>query len=257
MSIQHRRGDIKDFDPSKMKPAEWAFPSDGTARYCVEPGMVKTAATTEDLQSLLDSTPEAYSALKQCIADLGNNPSELTSILSNISALQNGKLDKTGDSSNNVAKFTENSSDVDIMSGETHATLFGKILKSIKTLRNGKINTSDITQTTATNDSTKVPSSAVTNGIAQSVQMLNDNLAVKYINNTTSTAQALIEAYYATMSDNTYKIVTIRPSDENRCALIIRYLSTYGVYVEFLYGGTLRYHSMANGIWTTKTVTLS
>jgi hypothetical protein len=84
-------------------------------------------------------------------------------------ALNDAKLDKTGDSKDNTATFTEAVADADIASGETHATLFGKILKSIKTLRTGKINTSDIIQTTATNDTAKVPSSAVTYGIQQSL----------------------------------------------------------------------------------------
>lgn len=45
------------------------------------------------------------------------------------------KLDKTGDSKDNIISFTESANDSDIASGDSHATLFGKILKSIKTLR--------------------------------------------------------------------------------------------------------------------------
>lgn len=47
----------------------------------------------------------------------------------------NNKLDKTGDSKDNKVTFTEAAADTDIASGDTHATLFGKILKSIKSLK--------------------------------------------------------------------------------------------------------------------------
>jgi hypothetical protein len=45
------------------------------------------------------------------------------------------KLDKIGDSKDCTVTFTEAATDEDIASGETHNTLFGKILKSIKTFR--------------------------------------------------------------------------------------------------------------------------
>ncbi len=58
------------------------------------------------------------------------------------SALDNGlgnKLEADGDSKDNTVTFTEATEDVDIVSGETHATLFGKILKSIKSLKTNKL----------------------------------------------------------------------------------------------------------------------
>lgn len=93
MAINHRRGKIGDFDPNKMTTAEWAFPDDGTARYCVAPGNVKTVATKEELQEILTSSPEAYQALLQLINNLEDNPSELTNILNNIVDLQANKID--------------------------------------------------------------------------------------------------------------------------------------------------------------------
>jgi hypothetical protein len=45
------------------------------------------------------------------------------------------KLDKTGDSKDNVVSFTEAAEDADIQSGDKHTTIFGKILKSIRTFR--------------------------------------------------------------------------------------------------------------------------
>lgn len=46
----------------------------------------------------------------------------------------NNKLNKTGDLKDNVVTFTENEERADIVSGETTSTLFGKILKWLKSL---------------------------------------------------------------------------------------------------------------------------
>lgn len=135
MAIQHRRGLKVDFDPNKMLPGEFAYALD-TAElfYCYGVGNVKRLATIEDLQILLDTNETAYTALQQLIAEL-ENETVLTGILSDISNLQDNKLDKTGVSNNNTVIFSEASEDEDIVSGETHTILFGKILKSIKTFR--------------------------------------------------------------------------------------------------------------------------
>ena len=144
----------------------------------------------------------------------------------------------THDSKDNTVTFEESEEDEDIGSGETHATLFGKIKKAIIALRSGKIdktekgepggiatlgedgkvpndqlppissdasdiaydntnsggleaenvqdaidelqvkkiNKTDIAQTTEVNDANKVPSSAVTHNLAQSLNELNNNL---------------------------------------------------------------------------------
>lgn len=180
MAIQNRRGLMADFDPNKLLPGEFAFPLDtGEVYYCVAPGNVKRVVTEEELQEILTSSPEAYTALKQLLSDLEDDPSELTNILTNISNLQSGKLDKTGDSKYNTVTFTEAEEDENIESGEPHYTLFGKILKSIKTLRNsltGKFDKANVVQSAEIDDEDKVASAAVTNGLAQSVSELNDNL---------------------------------------------------------------------------------
>lgn len=95
MSINHRRGKLIDFDPYKMTTGEWAFPDDGTARYCVSPGVVKTAATKEDLQNILNSSAEAYQALQKLINDLTADPNQLTTILNDILELQSNKIGKS------------------------------------------------------------------------------------------------------------------------------------------------------------------
>ncbi len=48
------------------------------------------------------------------------------------------------DSKDNTVTFTEAEEDTNITSGEKHSVLFGKILKSIKTLREGKVDNSRV-----------------------------------------------------------------------------------------------------------------
>lgn len=197
MAIRTRRGNNSQFDKNKLLTGEQALVIDkGELWFCYGPGQSKLLMTAEDLQNKLNASPNAYAALQQLITDLNNNPSELTNILSNISALQTGKLDKTGDSKDNTVTFTEAATLTNIATGESHTTITGKIKKflswigtitltttaqtisgAINELVSGKFNKSDIIQTTAVNDANKVPSSAVSYSLAQSIQTLNDNLA--------------------------------------------------------------------------------
>jgi hypothetical protein len=131
MAIRLRRGNNADFDPNKLIAGELGLVLDaGKLYFCYSAGNTKQLTTADEIQTLLNAAPAAYTALQQVLVDLANNPSELTNILNNITALQTGKIDKTS-----------------------------------------------IIQTTATNDSTKVPSSAVTYGLQQSVTAISDNLA--------------------------------------------------------------------------------
>lgn len=50
----------------------------------------------------------------------------------------------TQNSKDNTTSFSEAASDTDIASGDKHSTIFGKILKSIKTLRSGKLNIANL-----------------------------------------------------------------------------------------------------------------
>ena len=98
------------------------------------------------------------------------------------------KLDKTGDSKDNTTTFTQASTLSNINSGDTHSTIFGKIAKlfsfigitaltttaqtisaAINELVSSKINKSDITGQSTTNDANKVPSSQVTYAQGQAI----------------------------------------------------------------------------------------
>ncbi len=93
MAIQMRRGNDANFDPNKLLAGEFAYVLDkGELYYCYSPGNVKKLMTYNDMQSILDASPEAYAALKQLIEDLESDPSEITNILCNIASLQSGKI---------------------------------------------------------------------------------------------------------------------------------------------------------------------
>jgi hypothetical protein len=96
MAIRIRRGNQVDFDPNKLVPGELGLVLDaGKLYFCYSAGNTKQLTTAEDVQTLLNASPDAYTALQQCITDLNNNPSELTNILNNISTLRSSKIDKT------------------------------------------------------------------------------------------------------------------------------------------------------------------
>lgn len=133
--IKLRRGIEANFIPTNLLPGELHITTDtGKVHYCYSAGNIKQLATIEQLQALLNVSPEAYLALQQLITEL-QDETVLTGLLADMASLQAYKLDKTGDSKDNTVTFTEATTETDIATGENHATLFGKILKSIKTFR--------------------------------------------------------------------------------------------------------------------------
>lgn len=152
MAIQNRRGNYADFDENKMLPGEFAYALD-TAElfYCVAPGTVRRCATKEELEQILTSAPEAYSALQELIADL-ENQTVLTGILADINNLKSTKLAITGDSKTNTTTFVEASTLANINSAETHATLFGKIKKFFSFVGTTTLTTTAQTVSAAANE---------------------------------------------------------------------------------------------------------
>jgi len=143
-----------------------------------------------DLSGIITDANTAKDALDTIVTTANNIKDELEDIIAGTDFEQvlyelNNKLDKDGDSKDNTVTFEEAEVDDDIESGETHSTIFGKILKAIKTLRSGKVNKSDIVQTAEVNDTNKIPSSAVTNGLKQDINELNNKLTVQTVDLTT------------------------------------------------------------------------
>lgn len=103
----------------------------------------------------------------------------------------NDKLDKTGDTKDNTVTFEQAAEDGELTSGSKLSALFGLIKKKfadILTSLAGKIDKTSIAQTTEVNDSTKVPSTAVTHGMQQNIVknandigVLTNNLNYNYV----------------------------------------------------------------------------
>jgi hypothetical protein len=64
MAIQNRRGNKIDFDPNKMLPGEFGYVLNDTPYpslyYCYSPGNVKRLMTSDDVQTILNSSKSAY-----------------------------------------------------------------------------------------------------------------------------------------------------------------------------------------------------
>lgn len=114
-----------------------------------------------------DTTTGSVIATYDLEADVGTvtevgtfiNKTYLQSIEDNL-----GQAIQIGDETNaNKVTFSENVTDVDITSGETHSVLFGKILKSIKTMRLNVTNI--INGNTSVGKATKLTTARTINGI--------------------------------------------------------------------------------------------
>lgn len=93
MAIQHRRGADKDFQPSKMLPAEIAITTDGTRKVyaAFAAGDVKELASKEDIQNIVDefkSNTEDISKLYEENVELKSDLSNLGDSVSDISFLE-------------------------------------------------------------------------------------------------------------------------------------------------------------------------
>lgn len=174
MAIQLRRGNYTDYDSSKMKNGEVAVvqagdpaTSDGKSAYMDINGTSKRLVFSDELINELNKkvdkeTGKSIVAVDSELSTTSENPVQnkvvtggLNSIINNlstlsnaISALDNAKLEKTGDSQNNTVTFTS-SDDVDtnitkdtswltvpkLTSGSTHKSLFESISQMFKNVR--------------------------------------------------------------------------------------------------------------------------
>jgi hypothetical protein len=152
------------FDTPNLKGADGTGAGDMTANVYDPQGKA------QDIFNYADSKiPKAEKGTANGVATLGAD--------GKVPAEQLPEINE--DTMNSTVTFSEAESDINIVSGETHATLFGKILKSIKTIKAALANKFDIANlihTTEINDTAKVPSSAVTYSLANQITGLNDNL---------------------------------------------------------------------------------
>lgn len=171
MAIRNRRGNKADFDPGKMLSGESAVVIDNEEMHIAfAPGRTKKIATYEDMvQNIKDANQE--------IVD------EITSGANAVANVVEGVLDGVNhlidDTSGKYYKIGANNGEVYLeeIPPDTDPPMSETILDDIADLKNDKFDKTNIIQTTAVNDASKVPSSAVTYSLANQVTQLNDNLA--------------------------------------------------------------------------------
>jgi hypothetical protein len=123
-----------------IESAENSREADEALRKLAEAEREASAQLTIDAANKANAAADRYDQAKHETTDI------------NIIDLRENKLDKTGDSKDNTVTFTESTEDLDIASGESHSTIFGKILKTLKTVRTGllgKLDKSNVATATA------------------------------------------------------------------------------------------------------------
>ncbi|MBP1926837.1 hypothetical protein J2Z76_002707 [Sedimentibacter acidaminivorans] len=106
--------------------------------------------SAEDFENEVNSINTEIVALNEHIDDLNGNKADLVG--GKVPSEQLPEMDyinPTDNTKDNIVSFIEASTDIDIKTNETHSTLFGKILKSIKTLRTSISNIINGTTTVA------------------------------------------------------------------------------------------------------------
>ncbi len=134
---------------------------------------------------------------------------------------------KTHDTKDSGVSFTEASVLGNINSGETHATIFGKIKRffsligttalttaaqtitgAINELVSGKINKTDIVNTDTVNDTTKVASAAVARVLGMEIDTVNNNLVTTSVSSAVTISNGSVSASM-NKADYTGKSVTL------------------------------------------------
>lgn len=157
MAVQVRRGSYVNFDPNKLVPGEWAAVTagdpnseDGMAVYmCFVVGTVKRMATYEDMQENINAVTASIqaqltAAVQQAVweAETATSNAETAATAANaaaqeadeatqeaLDAAEEARSYVLGDISDKTVTFSEASARENINTGESTATLFGKIKK--------------------------------------------------------------------------------------------------------------------------------
>ena len=165
MAIQFRRGSYDDFDPAKLVEGELAVvlsddPNSSTGRalyVCFTPGVVKRIADYEDIEDLIDDATEDVqasflSAITQAISAAGTATSAANTAASNATtaagtantaasaandAAAAASAAAGGDVSSKTVTFETAESRSNVASGDSLATLFGKIKKWFSDIQDG------------------------------------------------------------------------------------------------------------------------
>ena len=170
MAIQSRRGNISDFDKSKMLPGEWGIALDSQEAFvCFGAGTTKKMATYEDYQDMIDDCITVTQTAQGVVDSFNNLEIEKLAIddasVSYITGWSSEKITKH-DTKDNVVTYTETATRENISTGEKHSVLFGKIRKWFSDLKSvaftGKY--TDLTNVAIENPTTLPTASADTLG---------------------------------------------------------------------------------------------
>lgn len=137
MAIQMRRGLYEDFDPTKMIAGEIAVvtggdPASTTGRaiyVCFEAGVVKRIVDYDDIGDEIAQAAGIYiDDLRDVVADAESATTAAETATQNANTVaEEARQIVIGDISNKSVTFTEASAVSSLTSGETLATLFGKL----------------------------------------------------------------------------------------------------------------------------------
>ena len=143
MAIQNRRGKYEDFNPEELLAGEFAIVQEGdtastTGRsvyICFQPGVVKRLADYEDIG---DEIAEAAGIYIDDLRDVVNDAESATTAAETATADANTAAEAarqaaSGDISNKTVTFSVPTSESDLTSGDSLATLIGKIQKHFST----------------------------------------------------------------------------------------------------------------------------
>lgn len=143
MAIQNRRGKYEDFNPDELLAGEFAIVQEGdtastTGRslyICFEPGVVKRIADYEDIG---DEIAEAAGIYIDDLRDVVNDATSATTAAETATedantAAEAARQAAAGDVSLKTVTFTVPSTESNLVSGDSLATLTGKVQKHFDT----------------------------------------------------------------------------------------------------------------------------
>lgn len=137
MAIQNRRGSYEDFDPSELLAGELAVVQDGdpassTGRalyVCFEPGVVKRIVDYDDIGDEIGEAAGIYiDDMREVVTDAQTATSAANTATTDANnAAEAARQAAAGDVSNKTVTFSTPSSPSSLASGDSLATLIGKL----------------------------------------------------------------------------------------------------------------------------------
>ncbi len=221
MALQNRYGEFKDFDPNKMVTAELAVvvsgdpasPTGRTMYVCFAPGVVKRITTYEDFENELQNateeirkefTEDIQTAIENSIAattaaNAAKEAADRAAEAANAAAEAAGAY-VLGDISDKTVNFAEAAARENIETGESTATVFGKIKKWFADLKDAAF--CAVANNLTTNVAGSVLDARQGPVIDKKISDVQEKIAIQNVNIvkitvTTSSSSGTLGGYYA------------------------------------------------------------